>query len=655
MNTDTQPGPDDIDGNVEPKVETGSDSEFVLEAEPDLEADADGEFEDDFDDEPVDESLGHPEDEDEQALVAAEFASMTIAARRRRDGDREEGRAPREEDFPRPAVDGEEGASAFAPPTSRLAQQQLEAIAPKLQKMLADAGIGSRREMEELILAGRVSVNGEPAHVGQRVEPTDQIRVNGKPLQRRAAKLPRVLMYHKPAGEIVTQDDPEKRATVFDRLPTIKGARWVAVGRLDFNTEGLLLFTTSGDLANRLMHPKFAQERQYAVRCIPALDQEAKQKLIDGVELEDGPAQFARIDDAGGDGANHWYHVVISEGRNREVRRMFEAVGVTVSRLIRVRYGNVDLPRSLKRGRFQEITSMEAACLCAELGMKLVEAPAARGDRNSRNGKTKVLEISPLRTTVEAMFGVSPVRPADNRGALTARKPTMRSRGPDGDVDGNVMSNNGYADAPPRNGGGGGGGGRGGQGQGRGAGRGGAQGAPGAGAGGRRQRKGPGGLHAGNGQPRGNGGNGQRSGGNRNGNVALAQSGNGANPGNGNGGGGNGQRRGKSGNGTPGNAGNGPNAGNGRGRRNHGNAEAVAGAPGGNGGGNPGRQGRRGNGPRPNRNPGAEGAPAAVAGAAVGAGDQAGAAANPGQNPRRQGQNPNGSRRRHGKPRPPKV
>ncbi|NDF04758.1 MAG: pseudouridine synthase, partial [Betaproteobacteria bacterium] len=203
---------------------------------------------------------------------------------------------------------------------------------PKLHKVLADAGIGSRREMEELILAGRVSVNGTPAHIGQRIAHTDQVKVNGKPLRIRVEPPPvRVLAYHKPAGEIVTKSDPQQRVTVFKKLPPVKFGRWIVVGRLDVNTEGLLLFTTSGELANRLMHPRSEIEREYAVRIFGDPTPSALEQLRQGVELSDGPAKFEQIEYAGGEGANQWYRVVIKEGRNREVRRMFEAVGLTVS------------------------------------------------------------------------------------------------------------------------------------------------------------------------------------------------------------------------------------------------------------------------------------------------------------------------------------
>ena len=235
---------------------------------------------------------------------------------------------------------------------------------PKLHKVLADAGFGSRREMEEVIIAGRVSVNGQPAHIGQRVGPKDQVRVNGRPIKRKPLPpAPRVLLMHKPAGLICSRDDPGKRPTVFDKLPKVKSGRWISVGRLDFNTEGLLIFTTSGDLANKLMHPRYGWEREYAVRVLGRIEDEAKQALLSGVDLADGTAQLSVVEDLGGDGANAWYRVVISEGRNREIRRLMEHVGLTVSRLVRVRFGPVGLPRKLGRNRWQELTSDEIALL----------------------------------------------------------------------------------------------------------------------------------------------------------------------------------------------------------------------------------------------------------------------------------------------------
>ena len=221
--------------------------------------------------------------------------------------------------------------------------------------------------MERLIEAGHVTVNGATAKLGDRVTAEDILRIDGRQIRREATGTPRVLMYHKVAGEIVSRDDPEGRPTVFARLPRLSQGRWIAVGRLDFNTEGLLLFTTSGELANRLMHPRYEIEREYAVRVIGELEAEAMLKLQQGVELEDGPAKFDLLQDEGGTGTNHWYRVRIREGRNREVRRMFEAVGVTVSRLIRVRYGAVSLPKSLPRGKRMELTPEEVRAWIAEL------------------------------------------------------------------------------------------------------------------------------------------------------------------------------------------------------------------------------------------------------------------------------------------------
>lgn len=253
--------------------------------------------------------------------------------------------------------------------------------APKLHKVLAEAGLGSRRDMEELIVAGRVSVNGEPAHIGQRILPADMVRINGKLIQRKISKKPpRILVYHKPAGQIVSTNDPEGRESVFSSLPTMKTGKWLAVGRLDFNTEGLLLFTTSGDLANRLMHPRYGIEREYAVRTLGTLEEGMRQKLLSGVELEDGLAQFSKISDGGGDGVNKWYRVVIGEGRNREVRRMFEAVGLTVSRLIRTRYGVMTLPPNLKRGRWEELEENDARDLLKTCGLEK-EAKIGQDDR----------------------------------------------------------------------------------------------------------------------------------------------------------------------------------------------------------------------------------------------------------------------------------
>jgi 23S rRNA pseudouridine2605 synthase len=351
---------------------------------------------------------------------------------------------------------------------------------PKLHKVLAEAGMGSRRDMEELIVAGRVSVNGEPAHIGQRIMPTDQVRINGKPVKRKlASKPPRILLYHKPTGEIVSHADPEGRPSVFDNLPPMKTAKWLAVGRLDFNTEGLLLLTTSGDLANRFMHPRYSVEREYAVRVVGELSEGMRQKLLHGVELEDGPANFLRIRDGGGEGTNHWYHVALAEGRNREVRRMFEAAGLMVSRLIRTRHGPIALPKGLKRGRWEELEDNEVRGLLASVGLK---APAE--ERGSRSAAPRV-QIDPLQTSM----------------GIISREPVLSSHGR-------------FAQTPTRSGPGGAGGRRGAPG-GFGGGSGGGYAGNGGSAGGYGARSGNGGREA----------NGNRAGGEANGNRAMPRPG----------------------------------------------------------------------------------------------------------------------------------
>ncbi|WP_313314104.1 pseudouridine synthase [Pulveribacter sp.] len=270
-------------------------------------------------------------------------------------------------------------------PTKRVLQPHAES--PKLHKVLAQAGMGSRLEMEQLILEGRISVNNEPAHVGQRVQFGDQIKVNGKPLRVRIDPPPtRVIAYHKPVGEVVTHDDPQNRPTVFRKLPRLMHGKWQSVGRLDLNTEGLLLLTSSGELANRLMHPRFGLEREYAVRVLGALSDEERQRLLDGVPLEDGMASFGSIDEGGGEGVNCWYRVTISEGRNREVRRMFEAVGHAVSRLIRIRYGAMLLPRGLKRGAWVELDDRDINALMRAVGGEPLATP--RGPRAGAGGRS---------------------------------------------------------------------------------------------------------------------------------------------------------------------------------------------------------------------------------------------------------------------------
>lgn len=260
----------------------------------------------------------------------------------------------------------------------RTRHQEVAGKPERLHKLLAQSGIGSRREMEELIAAGRISINGETASVGQTASAGDRVRVNGKLVQLRFSdRLPRVILYHKPEGEIVSRNDPEHRPNVFTSMPRISAGRWVAVGRLDFNTSGLLLLTTSGDLANRLMHPRYQLVREYAVRILGELTEEVRRRLLDGIDLDDGPAQFASFQEAGGEGANRWYRVSLHEGRNREVRRMFEAVGVVVSRLMRVRYGPFALPPGLKRGQVLELSEADVKKLLADFGMANPEAGRA--------------------------------------------------------------------------------------------------------------------------------------------------------------------------------------------------------------------------------------------------------------------------------------
>ena len=265
-----------------------------------------------------------------------------------------------------------------------------EAESPKLHKVLAQAGMGSRLEMEQLILQGLISVNSEPAHIGQRIQYGDQVRVNGRLIKVQIdPPVVRVLAYHKPVGEIVTHDDPQDRPTVFRRLPRLQQGKWLSIGRLDINTEGLLLFTNSGDVANGLMHPRFGIEREYAVRVLGGLSEEDKKKLLGGIELDDGRAQFKAVVDGGGEGANQWYRVVIAEGRNREVRRMMEACGKTVSRLIRIRYGAVVLPAGLKQGHWSELSEQELMELGKLLGGKAKALISAEKNKLKNQGAGK--------------------------------------------------------------------------------------------------------------------------------------------------------------------------------------------------------------------------------------------------------------------------
>ena len=270
-----------------------------------------------------------------------------------------------------------------------------EPDAPKLQKVLAQSGVGSRRDIEQMIEDGRISVNGEVAHIGQRVSFGDKIAVGGKQIRVRISPPPaRILAYHKPVGEVVTHDDPQDRPTVFRRLPRLQHGKWQSVGRLDLNTEGLLLFTNSGDLANQLMHPRFGVEREYAVRVLGTLTADNKAKLLEGVDIEGQAASFKSIEEGGGEGLNRWYRVVITEGRNREVRKLFDTVGLTVSRLIRVRYGSIVLPHGLKRGVWAELGESDVRAVKylaggdrQDQGQGGQQGQGRRNDRNDRDDR----------------------------------------------------------------------------------------------------------------------------------------------------------------------------------------------------------------------------------------------------------------------------
>ena len=256
--------------------------------------------------------------------------------------------------------------------------------AERIQKVIAAAGLGSRREIETWIAAGRVTINGRPAKLGDRIRESDRVSVDGRPvkaLERVGETRHRVILYHKPEGELTTRKDPEGRPTVFEALPRLRGSRWVSVGRLDTNTSGLLIFTNDGALANKLMHPSSEIEREYAVRVLGKVTDEQLALLQRGVKLEDGMAKFDDIREAGGEGANHWYHVVLREGRNREVRRLWEAIGLTVSRLIRVRFGDLALPRDLPRGSWRDATEEESRALFAAAHMPVAPSKPRTGPR----------------------------------------------------------------------------------------------------------------------------------------------------------------------------------------------------------------------------------------------------------------------------------
>ena len=273
----------------------------------------------------------------------------------------------------------------------------------RLQKVMAQSGYGSRRNIEILIAQGHITVNGQVAKLGDSVGPGDKVKLDGNLIQLRfGEQLPRVLIYNKPDNEIVTRDDPEKRATVFDRLPKVQGGRWVSVGRLDLNTSGLLMFTTSGELANRLTHPRFEVEREYAVRLMGELTEEQIEKLTKtGIDVDGEIAKFDSLEDRGGEGSNHWYHVVLREGKNREVRRMMEAAGMMVSRLIRVRFGNVTLPGHIKRGMFRDMEEEQVQELLAFAGMNEPEGGTPAGEEEEDEDDNIGNRVGPARAQPE--------------------------------------------------------------------------------------------------------------------------------------------------------------------------------------------------------------------------------------------------------------
>ncbi|MDA0831415.1 MAG: pseudouridine synthase [Proteobacteria bacterium] len=269
-------------------------------------------------------------------------------------------------------------------------------VTQKLQKVLAQTGIGSRRKMEELIEQGLIKVNGEVATLGMRVSSTDRVEFGRRRVDVTGSSATRVLLYHKPEGEIVSRDDPKERQNVFTNLPRPKNAKWIAIGRLDFNTSGLLIFTTSGEIANRMMHPSFDTEREYSARIFGELTSDQMNLLLSGVELSDGHGQFEVCEPIGGEGRNRWYRVIVKEGRNRLVRRMFESLGYQVSRLIRIRFGGIVLPPRLTRGKWLEFKASEVTQLEEQCGLvpqdstpQPVVKPAPRSSRDTRKTKSR--------------------------------------------------------------------------------------------------------------------------------------------------------------------------------------------------------------------------------------------------------------------------
>ncbi len=305
--------------------------------------------------------------------------------------------------------------------------QEIGPAGEKLQKVLARIGVGSRRDVEAWISQGRIKVNGKDATLGQRVDLHDAISVDGRVIKREEAAetVRRVIMYNKPDGEICTRDDPEGRPTVFDRLPRPKEGRWVNIGRLDINTTGLLMFTTDGELANRLMHPSFEMDREYAVRVRGEVDDDMLLRLKNGVILEDGPARFTDIQQApGGEGFNHWYHCVVMEGRNREVRRLWESQGLVVSRLKRVRYGPVFLNSDLPMGRWREMSQQEVDILSAEVGLAPVAQPQMNAKTKDKMERLQRQSSRPLGKG-ERVRTLRPAKDAAPTGERAPRQPQV--------------------------------------------------------------------------------------------------------------------------------------------------------------------------------------------------------------------------------------
>lgn len=309
-----------------------------------------------------------------------------------------------------------------------------DAVPQRLHKLLALAGLGSRRDMEALIASGRVTINGKVAEVGAGVVPSDVVRIDSRPVRLSfTPELPQVLLYHKPEGEIVSQDDPENRATVFDKLPRVKGGKWIAIGRLDINTSGLLIFTTSGELANRFMHPRYEVEREYAVRIFGELTDEQISLLTNGIELEDGPANFDHIRATGGEGSNHWYQVILREGRNREVRRLFEAFQLPVSRLMRVRFGPISLPPRLKRGMMMSMDPKEVLKLLEWSGLEAPKGPLKQRSKREIEKASTAFTPKARKASDVAKPGRTPARdtpPTEKQTERSHSKPTSPARKP---------------------------------------------------------------------------------------------------------------------------------------------------------------------------------------------------------------------------------